>query len=140
MGGLQMLGKHVGSMSGTTSNKALPSNGGGMPRMETRATTQGKLAGVDVMGEATYQAELVSNGSWIGECPNSGIIMTADGVATFRANGCGNMTEAGGVEFRGCVIFETTAPSLSSLNGKAHMYTWDVDAEGNAQCEIWEPK
>jgi len=77
-----MLGKHVGSMSGTTSNKALPSNGGGMPRMETRATTQGKLAGVDVMGEATYQAELVSNGSWIGECPNSGIIMTADGVAT----------------------------------------------------------
>lgn len=43
-----MLGKHVGSMSGTTSNKALPSNGGGMPRMETRATTQGKLAGEDL--------------------------------------------------------------------------------------------
>ncbi len=134
-----MLGKHVGSLSGPANNKALPSNGGGMPRMETRATTQGELAGVDVTTSATYQAEVVSNGSWIGECPNSGIVMAADGVATFRANGCGNLTEAGGVEFRGCVIFETSAPSLSSLNGKAHMYTWDVDAEGNAQWEIWEP-
>ena len=95
-----MLGKHVGSLTATCSNKALPSNGNGMPRMETRATGGGKLAGADVMSEATYQAEVISNGSWVGECPNSGIIMTADGVATFRANGCGNMTEAGGVEFR----------------------------------------
>ncbi len=134
-----MLGKHVGSMTAKCINKALPSNGGGMPRMEVRATSSGTLAGADVMCEATYQSEVISNGSWVGECPNSGIVMTADGVATFRANGCGNMTDDGGIAFRGCVIFETVAPSLSSLNGKAHMYTWDVDAEGNAKWEIWEP-
>ena len=57
--------------------------------------------------------------------------MTADGVATFEANGCRNITEDGGVEFRGCIIFETMAPSLSLLDGKAHMYTLDVDLAGN---------
>ena len=73
----------------------------------------------------------ISNGSSVGQYPNSGIIMTADGVATFEANGCRNITEDGGVEFRGCIIFETMAPSLSLLDGKAHMYTLDVDLAGN---------
>lgn len=110
-----------------------------MPKMETCATADVKLAGADAMSDATYQAELISNGSWVGECPNSGIIMTADGVATFRANGCGNMTEDGSVEFCGRVIQETMAPYLSSLNRKTHIYTCDMDAADNAAWNIREP-
>ena len=58
-----MLGKQIGSLTAKCGNKALTSNGNGLPRMETRATGNGKLAGVDVMTEATYQAEMISNGS-----------------------------------------------------------------------------
>lgn len=134
-----MLSKKVGELTAKCNNKALPSNVGGMPKMETRTTVGGRLVDLYFMSEVTCQAELISNGSWVGECPNSGIILTADGVATFWANGCGKITEDGGVEFLGCVIFETMASSLSSLNGRAHMYTWDVDAAGNVGWNIWEP-
>ena len=39
----------------------------------------GNLAGNPVKTLATYQAEMRSDGSWIGECPNSGIVLAADG-------------------------------------------------------------
>ncbi len=69
--------------------------------------------------------------------PNSGLVMTSDGVATFHATGSGAMTEDGGSKFRGACYFETTAPSLMSLNGKALIYEWDVDASGSATWNLW---
>ena len=66
--------------------------------------------------------------------------MTSDGVATFRASGTGSFTEDGGATFKGIVYFETSAPSLSSLNGAAVVYNWDVDAEGGATWELWQWK
>ena len=66
--------------------------------------------------------------------------MAADGVATFRATGIGSFTEDGGVAFKGMVYFQTSAPSLSSLNGASVVYNWDVDPEGNATWELWEWK
>ncbi|MBR73228.1 MAG: hypothetical protein CMM30_09880 [Rhodospirillaceae bacterium] len=132
-----MLGEKVGTFTGTVMNKALASKGHGLPSIETRATCQGKLAGIDVTSEATYYADMKSDGSWLGECPNSGIIFCSDGVATFRANGIGRMTDDGGVSFRGLVSFEVSSPSLSTLSGKAHMFTWEVDADGKATWEIW---
>ena len=47
-------------------------------------------------------------------------------------------TADGGSTFRGVTYVQSTAPSLSSLNGKALVYDWDVDASGNATWEIWE--
>ena len=35
--------------------------------------------------------------------------MSADSVATYKCNDVGNITEAGGVSFRGGTIFETTS-------------------------------
>ena len=81
-----------------------------------------------------------ADGSWQGECPNSGIVMAADGVATFRATGVGSPTEDGGFVFKGAVYFETAAASLSSLNGVAIVYDWTVDAEGAATWELFEWK
>ena len=64
-----------------------------------------------------------------------GVVMCAEGVATYKCDGVGNMTEAGGVSFRGGAIFETTSEALSELNGKYYMFTYEADAEGKA---VWE--
>ena len=89
---------------------------------------------------ATYQATMRADGSWQGECPNSGIVMAADGVATFSATGVGSPTEDGGFAFKGVVYFNASAPSLSSLNGVAVVYDWTVAADGQATWELWEWK
>ena len=134
-----MLGEHVGSMAGASQMTALPAVNG-MPAAETTATTAGTLAGVEVQSMATYQATMRADGSWQGECPNSGIVMAADGVATFSATGVGSPTEDGGFAFKGVVYFNAAAPSLSSLNGVAVVYDWTVAADGQATWELWEWK
>ena len=133
-----MLGKQIGSLTAECVNKALPSHGAGMPLIETTAQGQGTLAGASVNTFATYHAEMRGDGTFYGECPNSGIVMAPDGTATFRASGIGKPTADGGFSFRGAVYFEALAPSLASLNGVAHMYQWDVDASGHATWKIWE--
>ena len=82
--------------------------------METSTVGGGKMLGHDVMAQATFTAEMRPDGSWLGECPNAGIIFCSEGVATFRANGVGNMTESGGVAFRGGASFETTTDFILS--------------------------
>ena len=89
---------------------------------------------------ATYNAEMGSTGILLGECPNAGVVIAADGVATFRATGIGTFTEDGGATFKGVCYFQTSAPSLTKLNGAAIIFNWDVDAEGNAACELWQWK
>lgn len=132
-----MLGDKVGSLSAVATQAALPADGA-LPRFQTNAEGEGSLAGAEVKILAGYHGEMRADGSVYGECPNQGVVMASDGVATFRASGIGQFTEDGGVKFRGAVYFETSAPSLSSLNGKACVYHWDVDAEGAATWEIWE--
>ncbi|MBQ90279.1 MAG: hypothetical protein CL441_02495 [Acidimicrobiaceae bacterium] len=133
-----MLGEHLGSISGPTSMKVLPALDG-RPNFETNAFgLTGTLAGAEVTSSATYSASMRADGSFYGECPNSGVIMAADGVATFRATGIGSPTADGGFSFRGVVYFESAAPSLSSLNGMAVAYEWDVDPDGGARWELWE--
>ena len=135
-----MLGEKVGSISGPTSMKAIPAVDG-IPAFETVASgLSGTLAGTDVTSFATYSAAMRDDGSFYGECPNSGVIMAADGVGTFRATGIGSPTADGGFAFKGVVYFESAAPSLSSLNGVAVVYDWNVDANGDASWDLWEWK
>ena len=135
-----MLGEKVGTISGPTSLKALPATNGN-PTFETSAIgLTGTLAGADVQSHATYSAELRPNGTLLGECPNAGIVMAADGLATFRATGIGRFTEDGGADFKGVVYFETSAPSLASIDGIAVVYDWVVDGAGNATWDLWEWK
>ena len=77
------IGNHVGSLKGKCVNKALPAKVYGMPRIETTAECDGDLAGKPVKTLATYQAEMRSDGTFIGDCPNSGVVLAADieGVA-----------------------------------------------------------
>ena len=70
--------------------------------------------------------------------PNSGIIFVEDGIVTFSATGIGSPTEDGGNSWKGVTYFETSAPSLTQLNGKCIVYNWDVDAQGVAVWELFE--
>tara|TARA_Y100000588_G_scaffold364759_1_gene428746 strand:+ start:320 stop:727 length:408 start_codon:yes stop_codon:yes gene_type:complete len=135
-----MLGEKIGSISGPTAMKALPAVNGS-PTFETVASgLTGTLAGTEVTSFATYSATLRADGSFYGECPNSGVVMAADGVATFKATGIGSPTADGGFSFRGVVYFESAAASLSSLNGIAVVYHWEVATSGDALWELWEWK
>lgn len=135
-----MLGEKVGSISGPTSMKAIPAVDGN-PAFETVASgLSGTLAGTDVTSFASYSATMRADGSFYGECPNAGVVMAADGVATFTATGIGSPTADGGFAFKGVVYFESAAASLSSLNGVAVVYDWNVDANGDASWDLWEWK
>ena len=53
------------------------------------------------------------------------------------ATGADSTDSDGGSKFRGACYFETTAPSLMSINGNTMVYEWDVDAGGSANWNIW---
>ena len=134
-----MLGEKIGSLTATATNTPLPGNGA-LPRFETRAEGSGTLAGAEVQVIVAYASDMRADGTLYGECPNRGVVMTVDGVATFTATGIGKFNAEGGINFRGACYFQTSAPSLSSLNGKCVVYDWDVDAAGKATWELWEKK
>jgi len=131
----------IGSIKAVTTAKTLSANGNN-PVFEVSAISgQGTLAGVEIINTmSTYTAEMGPDGIIHGECPNAGIFIVADGVATFRATGIGHFTEDGGTTFKGVVYLQTSAPSLSKLNGAAIVFDWDVDAQGNAEWELWHWK
>ena len=132
-----MLGKKVAEMTAVTANKMLPSNNG-QPRFETSCEGTGTMLGVEGQFMATYWAQINPDGSVYGECPDSGVVLTAEGTVTFRANGAGAFTEDGGAKFRGSAFFTTAVPSLAELNGMCLVHEWDVDGDGNATWQLWE--
>jgi|TARA_B110000263_G_C14978899_1_gene360573 hypothetical protein len=135
--GVKMLGEKMGHASGPTQIKIMPAINGA-PQFETTANATGTFLGVEVQCMSTYSSELKADGSLYGECPNSGLLMASDGVATFRATACGRMTEDGGAAFKGVAYFTTSAPSLSGLNGKALVFDWTTAADGTATWDLWE--
>ena len=132
-----MLGKKVAEMTAITANKMLPANNGN-PRFETSCDGTGTMLGVEGKFMATYWAQINPDGSVYGECPDSGVVLTAEGPVTFRANGAGAFTEDGGAKFSGAAFFTTAVPSLAELNGMCLVHEWDVDGDGNATWQLWE--
>ena len=110
-----MLGEKVGELQASTTTKALPAEGSN-PRFETTVEGSGTLLGVEINWLATYWAEMNADGTLYGECPNQGVIISGDGIGTFRANGSGRFTEEGGAYFRGSAFFRTSSPSLANLS------------------------
>lgn len=136
-----MLGEKVGEFVGTATAKVLPAEGS-TPKFETSVEGSGTFLGTAITGLATYQSEVLADGTLYGECPNQGVIMTQGGeIATFRATGAGRFTgEGGAVSFRGVAYFRTSTSTLARLNGVAVVYDFDVDADGNAKWDLWEWK
>ena len=100
-----MLGEKIGSISGPVTNKVLSAEGS-LPKFSTSTEGAGTLAGAEVQSMATYSSTMRADGTLYGECPNQGVIMTQDGVATFRATGMGTFTADGGSIFRGACYFK----------------------------------
>ena len=134
-----MLGEKIGSTSGQMTMKPLPSVNG-LPIMESVEQGSGTIVGAEVQVMATFSSSMRSNGSWLGECPNSGVLMAADGVATGNYSATGAPTADGGFSFRGIAYFETVAPSLSALNGGAFVFEYETNAEGQSTWDLWEWK
>ena len=134
-----MGAEKIGSMKCVSTQKVLPSNGGN-PKFEVVVPSgSGTLAGAEVLqAMSTYYSEVGADGIIRGECPDAGVIMVADGMATFSATGVGSFTEDGGASFKGMAYFKASAPSLASLNGAAVVFNWDVDGAGNGPWELWE--
>lgn len=80
-----MLGKKVAEMTAVTSNKMLPSNNG-QPRFETSCEGTGTMLGVEGQFMATYWAQINPDGSVYGECPDSGVVLTAEGPVNVGTN------------------------------------------------------
>ena len=131
-----MVGDQIATIEGPVKNRILPAQGAS-PVFESSFEGAGHIVDVGVQGLATYTSVMNIDGTLYGECPNQGLLMAADGVATFRATGVGKFTDTGGSSFRGAVYFQTSAASLSDLNGKCFVYHWEVDAEGAAKWDIW---
>ena len=129
--------KEIGTIKYATTVKALPSVDG-YPRIEVSGLSlEGNLLGTEVLQSiTTFQGVLKPGGHWQGECPDSGIVFVADGWATFSATGVGVNTEDGGSAWKGTSYFQTSAPSLSELNGKCIVFYWNVDPEGTATWEL----
>lgn len=134
-----MLGEKIGSTSGQMTMRPLPS-ANGLPIMESVERGSGTIVGAEVQVMATFSSSMRSNGSWLGECPNSGVLMAADGVATGNYSATGAPTADGGFSFRGIAYFETVAPSLSALNGGAFVFEYETNAEGQSTWDLWEWK
>ena len=131
-----MLGEKAGSMTFQETSKPMDSGRYGLPAMDVHTVGSGKLLGHDVQSQASFTAHMRPDGAWTGHC-YAGVIMCAEGVATFKCDAVGNMTESGGASFRGGAIFETTSDALSELNGKYYMFTYEADADGKALWELY---
>ena len=137
-----MLGEPIAEGQGKlTSQTILPAEGG-MPRFEVTFEVLGTLLGKGTKMLVTYKSTMQPDGSVYGECLNQGVVMSQEGdVATFRAAGAGNFTDANGaIAFRGAIYYQTSSQDWAALNGLAVIYEWDVDAEGNASFKGWEWK
>ena len=90
-----MLGDQVGSMTFQETSRPIDSGKYGLPAMDTHTVGSGKLLGHDVQSRAAFTANMRPDGSWVGHA-YAGVVMCAEGVATYKCDGVGNMIEAGG--------------------------------------------
>ena len=137
-----MLGELVVEGQGKQITQTILPAEGGMPRFEVTFEVFGTVLGKAAKTLVTYQSTLQADGSVYGECQDRAVVMSQEGdVATFRAAGAGNFTDANGaIAFRGTIYYSTASADWAALNGLAVIYEWDVDAEGNASFKGWEWK
>jgi len=94
-----------------------------------------KIMGSEGMQIGTYSAAPKSDGSLDGY--GEGVIMTGDGMVTWKGLGVGKLGAGGAVSYRGALSFHTTAPKFATLNSVAGVFEFDVDAAGNTHSKTW---
>ncbi len=132
-----MIGDKIGEERGKiTGQRALPTDG--PPTVETSFEASGNLHGVGHKTIATYAGVMRPDGNLYGE--GQGVVMTADGGATWKGTGIGKFGPDGSISYRGVIYYQTTSPSLQRLNDVAAVYEYEIDPEGNTRGQFWEWK
>jgi hypothetical protein len=136
-----VLGQDLGVLSGkVTGQRVLPSDDA--PKVETSFEVSGDFGGVASRIIGTYWSTVRSNGSLYGECPQQGLLVTADGdIGTWTGAGVGRFTGQGAaVSFRGAIYFAVAPQQLTHLSSTAIIYEWDIYSDNNATAKFWEWK
>ena len=106
-------------------------------KVETSFEAKGKILGVEETDMATYLSEVRADGTIYGE--GQGIVMTKEGMLTWKGTGVGWFTERG-QSFRGAVYYESTSQKFMRLNKVAAVFEYEVDQDGNTTGKSWEWK
>lgn len=132
-----MLGEKVLEEKGkVTSKRVLETTP--QPKVETSFEAKGTILGIEHKTIGTYWSIMQSSGQLYGE--GSGIVITKEGVATWKGSGVGRMNERGGVTYRGAIYYQTTVERLLRLNSVAVIFEYEVDAEDNTNSQAFEWK
>ena len=137
-----MLGEKIGELTGKMTGLRVL---GGTdhdhhhgPRMEVSIQQQGKMLGVEVTDNGTYESCLQTGGFMSGV--GRGVSMSKEGdVVTWTATGIGRPTGKGmGAAWRGSIHYQTTSSKLAKLNGVCYVFEHDVDESGNSTGRVFE--
>jgi hypothetical protein len=134
-----MQGEKIGEESGkVTAQRVLP-NPGGSPKMETSFQANLMLLGVEATDTGTYWSVVRPDGTLYGE--GQGIVMGKEGdLATWIGQGVGTIKKDGAISFRGALYYQSSSARWSRLNSVAAIFEYEVDAQGNTRCQLWEWK
>lgn len=134
-----MLGERIGDELGKVTMQRILPNPTGAPKMEITFKASGRILGVEYTDTGTYCAVLRPDGCFFGE--GQGVLMGKDGeVATWTGQGIGRAAKSGATSYRGCVYYQTSSEKWLKLNSTAAMYEYEVDADGNTRCQLFEWK
>ena len=134
-----MLGERIGEVRGQMiGTRILPDEGNG-PRMEMTDRGVGTLYGEHINTTVTYTGTMRPNGTIAGS--GTGTVMTDTGeMASFRGAGVGRFVRPGVTAWRGSLFFETESDKLSSANGIAVLFEYEVDESGKSEGRYFEWK
>ncbi|MGG8406493.1 hypothetical protein ACM614_07605 [Streptomyces sp. 12297] len=131
-----MLGELIAEEQGEITSVRVLSTDGGHAVTEASFQAAGTLLGAPVKEMGTYESVTRADGTLFGE--GQGIVTSAEGeTATWHGSGVGHFTDAGGINWRGAIFYETAAPSFTRLNGLAAVFEFDTDEAGKATARIF---
>lgn len=131
-----MLGDLIGEEQGQIAVQRVVAGDHGLPpAVETTFRASGQLLGVAVNDMGTYTGRLRADGTLSGE--GQGVLMGAEGHATWSGIGVGQFTEGGGVSWRGAIVYSTDSPAFAGLRGVAGVFEFETDSAGTATGKLW---
>lgn len=132
-----MLGEQIGSGQGKRTYRRVVAV---QPALQVEVSFEDatKLLGLDGINIGTYVSTTRADGTLAGE--GLGAFATADGIATWKGLGSGQLKPGGAVSYRGSLTFSTASPKLARLNLISAVFEFEVDAAGNTQTKMWEWK
>ncbi len=132
----ELIGESRGKIIGTRIVELLETS----PKIETTDQSTGKLLGIDSQDMSTARSVWRSPDTFYAE--GIGVVASPSGeVAMYTGTGMGKGSLwSPETLFHGMILFRSSTPQWSRLNGIVAVVEYTVDAEGNSHSRIWEWK